>query len=178
MYYRVNHNLSKDYVYTAFIINISISFVSGIFPLFDDETYLPVQGWCWFQKKKNPFRFGLFYGPVWLIIILNTLTMIYIYKKLKVRYENAGLDIIRRLKVYPFILLFCFLPISVVRILDTFEFNQNNNPYIVFTIWAMMTLRLLGFFNAIAYGLTDEVYSILNPVANNSVKVQRVSNSF
>ena len=123
-------------------------------------------GWCWIYQTSEynesyyieiTMRMGSYYIPLWIILIYISLTYIKILRY--VLHIHDGITdkdfkdtLILKMKAYPLILLFCQIPVTVIR-LSSFWVTP---PW-----WAMIVAgvgaSINGFINSIAYGVTHQV---------------------
>lgn len=145
------------------ILIISFSAFSALFPLIYDP-YRLAGGWCWFEipNGKNKIRdyflrFGFFYGIVWFVLIFNF--TVYVLVRLKAKkeivYDFIGMNLVRRLRWYPWILCFCYMPLSFVRVLEGFAIIPT-----WFLYFASCVMRLIGFCNGIVYFKSEKVRNV------------------
>ena len=125
------------------------------------------QGWCWISQEHEImegyggfWRLGLFYVPLWIVIVYCLFAYSGIISKIKSQLhlisEEPGLSsrILKKLMMYPLILIVCFLPLTAARI---YEFFNPDDPYMWLTIVSGVFFSINGFLNAILYGFTDMV---------------------
>jgi Slime mold cyclic AMP receptor len=147
---------SKGFIIPILII-ISISIVTSTIPLISGN-YSFMDFWCWIKSDNAYddylFRFLLFYGILWVIIILNLAVYFSVLWKSKNEeiYDFVGMRLVKRLKWYPWILFFCYLPLTTVRIMD----GTTEVPY-TFNLLASCLYILIGFFNSIAFVSSDKI---------------------
>jgi hypothetical protein len=110
------------------------------------------------------WRFGLFYIPLWTAIFYNSWVYYCVIKSIKKLRCYSEIDerfaecAIRRLSLYPAILIIGWLPASIKRIIEIFNSEFQN---LFLACLSLGFLAGLGFFNAIAYGFTPEVRDAL-----------------
>lgn len=159
------------------IIIIGFSLFTAILSLtYPTNNYGDSEIWCWnaLIKGKNeevddPYKYALYYAIVWFVMIAQVIMLVHlsrIYKRNGARDER-----IKQLKYYPIVLIFCFMPISIYRILQS-AIGQENIPT-GYQIFSGCMLRLLGLLNCIIYGLELETRNIIlgknNPVHSDSM---------
>ena len=83
----------------------------------------------------------------------------YIYLKIYVQFslrdsafENARELSVKRLLAYPLVMVLCLLPNVIIHILDIWGIKNDIGSIMAYVIW-----NTHGFFNAIAYALTEPV---------------------
>jgi Slime mold cyclic AMP receptor len=159
MFYEVvllKERFSKNFVIPILII-ILISTGTAIVPLvFNAYSYL--DSWCWIGNNDEDedylFRFLLFYGILWIVIILNLGMSFGIFWKSRteVLYDRVGMKLVDRLKWYPLILFICYSPLTALRIMEgTAEVPHE------FNYMACCVYLLIGFLNSIAFLFSDKV---------------------
>lgn len=114
--------------YKSWLIGIfTLGLVFSIMPIiFSSYTY--DVGVCTFNQQLdgNIFKLGI-YGTGLIVTICTTVLYWRIYKKIrKDMWENEGFDEInaKRLLYYPGILILCFLPSLIMRVLEVFGINN------------------------------------------------------
>ena len=125
------------------------------------ESYGDSNGWCWIIYHKEIDTIWMiiqFYGPLMGLLFIN----IYFYYKI---YQKIWLDsmlrekmklmkkLLKRLKMYPIVLIICFGPSLVHRIY--YLSNGDDNPLL--NLISACFNALYGFCNAIVYGFTGRV---------------------
>jgi hypothetical protein len=159
----IKQRFAKGFVLPLLVI-LGISSLSAIVPIFY-SAYKLEGAWCWFETPKANhelrgylFRFLLFYGIVWAVIIMTIATHFSIWYKLKQEsvYDLVGMNLLKRLKWYPWILCFAYLPITMFR---SFQGKQDISLSIALPCWCLNLL--IGFFNGIAFFRSDKVSKIV-----------------
>lgn len=151
-----------------FLIFIMSAIAAGL--PYTTSSYGRVEGLCWITIMGDGYlsgtlwRFGLLYIPLWIAILYNSWVYYRVIKNIKKLRCSSAIDYsfadyaIRRLSLYPAILIIGWLPASIKRIIEIFhpEFQD-----LFLTCLSLGFLAGLGFFNAIAYGFTPEVRDAL-----------------
>lgn len=135
----------------AFIVVLVCTALTAFIPMIKDGIglYVPTGSWCWYPKAFVGERFGGFYGIVWAIILWNCIACYWSYKLYNQnRRENRYF---KKLIYYPIILFICYTPLTISRILE----NSLETIPIAYSIWSSIIIRMLGFCNAIAYGVVN-----------------------
>ena len=154
------------YLLYAFGVPLSLNFLPML-----TNSFGKAEGWCWIDIEDNNFIQGFLGGniwriinylaPLWLVIAFN----FYLHKKsaekIKKMIENIRDDfnsvmLLNRLRLYPFMLLICHLPVTVHRVLGFFDIVDRERVW-VSSLLASFFLILSGILNAVVYGLTDRV---------------------
>lgn len=133
------------------LVVLSLATITAAAPIEIGENtlYAPTGAWCWYPKTLVAQRFAGFYGPVWAIIIWNTVACCWSYRLYK---SNIGSNnLYKKLIYYPIILFVCYTPLTISRILE----NTLETVPLEYSIWSSIIIRLLGFCNAMAYGLLN-----------------------
>ena len=137
--------------------------------------------WCWIRPQFVGYIFGLFYVPVWIVMIFNGIvhykTSRYLSKL--IHGESGGgssttssgvtsivttttdpattarlLLVMQRLKYYPYILLIVWLPASISRIVEAINGGES---FFLLVLFHRIFSSSQGLLNAIAYGLSRGV---------------------
>lgn len=115
------------------------------------EVYAAAGGWCWFPATAYGEKFGLFYILTFVIIIWCTYAYCYIRSRTRLNFVNLNM-FFPKLKYYPIILFICLVPLMLARLFEIFF----KIPF-EYVLWSAVCIRMLGFFNALAYGYTNEI---------------------
>lgn len=124
------------------------------------KAYGPAGAWCWIVSDQAYWQFIQFFGPLWLVILYNTVLC---YQSLKMARQRAKASegavvdaataaaqrAMNRLPLYPLILLFTWGSGSVNRI---YEAATRQQIFGLYFFQKIMTSSQ-GFLNSIAYGL-------------------------
>lgn len=134
---------------------------------FATNSYGPAQGWCWVAASKDSLWIGtmwrllVFYIPLWMVIPLNIYFYARIIKAIRVHSSSGLIEVIeirdtliRRLRFYPFVLLICYVSVTIKRIYDFIDPEEGN---MTLSLVAASTMCLNGLLNALVYGLTGSV---------------------
>eukprot|EP01138_Halocafeteria_seosinensis_P009201 gb/GECG01009403.1/.p1 GENE.gb/GECG01009403.1/~~gb/GECG01009403.1/.p1 ORF type:complete len:438 (+),score=38.00 gb/GECG01009403.1/:1-1314(+) len=123
----------------------------------------PAGAWCWINKDEQGWRWGQFFAPLWLAIIFNAVVYIMIIRKIKgfhrvtaaVDEESAQamLNIVKRLRFYPLILVVVWIMATVNRIVEE---AKNEEVYALFFLQKIFS-STQGLLNAFAYGFSSGV---------------------
>lgn len=162
------------------LVIISFSIFTALVPYFYNA-YKPSGAWCWFENPNGSgyvrnylFRFLLFYVIVWVIIVLNFAVSLMIRnkKKKEVLYDFKGNRLVNRLKWYPWILCFCFTPLTIVRFLEGFlKFPA------WFIILCSIILRCMALINSIAFFHSDKVRAHISSAFSSQNKPKTLQES-
>ena len=155
------------YLLYAFGIPLSLNFLP-----FLTDSFGNADGWCWITIDGDNFiqtflggnvwRIINYLAPLWLVIFFNFVMYWRSLHKIKTMIDNVtdediGKNILyNRLKLYPFMLLMCHLPITVHIVLGFFDITHESRVWLT-SLLARFFLILSGFLNAVVYGLTDRV---------------------
>ena len=155
------------YLLYAFGLPLSLNFLP-----FLTDSFGPAEGWCWITIEGNNFiqtfiggnmwRVINYLAPLWLVIFFNFFMYWKSLKKIKTLIDNVtdeGIEknmIYDRLKLYPFMLLMCHLPVTVLRFLGFFNILEEDQVWLP-SLLASFFLIFSGFLNAVVYGLTDRI---------------------
>ena len=168
-----------------FSLKISLVYIS-IIALFTAlvpmgyHTYDIEGPWCFFDQSNNGdqtayirdilFRMLLLYVILWGTFIWNIILYIksnQIILRNTILHTESTSTII---KYYPIVILFCYLPLSIIRVLEIFDSSIPDGAFIL----ACFCLRLIGLCNALIYGFTDEIKQIICKRHNSSTQSQLV----
>ena len=99
-----------------------------------------------------------FYGPLIVLLLVNIYFYYQIYKK--VWFDSMFIDnvklmkqLLKRLKLYPIVLIICFGPSFAHRI----YYLANGSDSLYIDLFAACCSALYGFCNALVYGFTGKV---------------------
>lgn len=171
LYDTIYNRSLKNYFFPLILIML-FSLFTAIFPvLINSDDYMQDSCWCWYggngyylKKKKNQdsidlnkehritmYKFLFFYGIAWIVIAWIIFVFVYLIRELrKRRVEERRFSFY---KYFPIILVVCFIPLTIAR-----SFSIVNIGY---SIFAAFVMRLLGFFNALAYGFNPEIKALI-----------------
>ncbi|XP_041483062.1 cyclic AMP receptor-like protein A isoform X1 [Lytechinus variegatus] len=153
------------------LVTWGFSFLMACLPLIGNH-YGPAGAWCWIPAEYPVWRFFIWYGPLFLLIILMFAVYAYITYKLRKRirswqgtYEpeierNRQLirEEIKPLRAYPFI----YLVLSIFPLINRIQNAVNpDNAVFVLYLFHALSAPLVGLVNAIVYGLDPETRSRL-----------------
>jgi hypothetical protein len=156
---------------TPLLVILFFSAFTAILPVVYDA-YSQGGPWCWFETPSEPnivrdylFIFLLFYAIVWLAISLTLAINLSIYLKIRNEelFDLVGMNTLKRLKWYPWVLCFCYMPITVYR-----SFQGYAEMPIGVALACFCVIQLKGFFSAIAFRYSDKVKSALSKIKRDS----------
>lgn len=146
--------------------------VIAVLPLAFHDFYGPAGAWCWIQKEYMAWRFGIWYGPLFLIITLLfiTYTVIIIIVKRRVRIWEGTYspelertkqilkEDVKPLRMYPFVYLLTSIFPVVNRIQNA---SDPDNP--IYSLWILHCILspLPGALNAVIFGMDQDIKSRL-----------------
>ena len=154
-------NEVEKYYKVFFWAVMIMSLLCALIPVFTDD-YEYIGGWCdltYGSARGTIYRYALFYDWVWLVIVFDIYAYVCVIKRIKKEFTirntfiDEGRALVKRLRFYPVILVVCYTPITLTRILQTVE---NRFPEWVILI-CLVLANLMGIFNAIVYGLNETV---------------------
>lgn len=176
MYEKVHRKIENRYtIPNVLILIVLFSLLTAAIPLFF-SAYDPSGPWCWIKSDSltnNLLSFFTFYFICWCVIAF----CFYMYRKV-IMISNRLVgdceierDYVVRLRLYPFIMVFAFIPVTVLRILQ-----WANKEYDVLLACACVVARLLGFYNALVYGFTPRIRELLKgnrePLFRNNLQLK------
>jgi hypothetical protein len=159
-----SNNIGKQ-MYKYHLFNWGLSLILTVLPAFFDA-YGDTGGWCWITRQNTGWRMVQFYIPLWLVVGYCTYVYINVYRRLKESRDVGSAKLMTRIMYYPLVLVVCFLPASINRVVEVFlmpQLNSDNpsqrlNTYIfIMTLLHVFFTSLFGVSNAIVYGLTPVV---------------------
>lgn len=146
-----------DKYYKLWVISgIIIGIIVSVFPIFINGYYNEA-GTCTFITNSlgDILKFSIIYGPAVLVTIISVALSIKSIKTAKKQMseseEEAAVNI-KRLFYYPIIMIICYLPITIARIVQIFGVTSSILLIVVTTPWGLQ-----GFINSLAYTLTSPV---------------------
>lgn len=139
-----------------------ILFISGILALIplSLNAYGEVHGWCWIgykdddEKYQNLFLRIFCYTIIIIIVFIwNSYVNFLVYYKLRPAFIESNFREIRRLRIYPIIMLICYFPILVCT------FVIDNSIYYEGLITTANCIFISeGFWNCLAYSCTSNFW--------------------
>lgn len=140
------------------------------------ESQNTVIGYCWLYRggsqEQYIRRFITFLAPFWVFALMNVAIYAAVFFNLQAGIGGEDAQVRKKLAikigVYPVFIFFCYLPYSVKGILEiNEEWNRFRYEY-GFTLVAGVFRCLIGFFNAMIFGLTGNVRKILKDRIRNN----------
>ena len=159
LYFSLRNNKKMFSIKWSLSIIMIVSIISAAVP-FADKEYEQTGPWCYFRDKL--LRLILFYSIMFFIQLWNLVWMKLFFMEYAARNSTSAPDFIhlrRRINLYPLIGVVCYLPLTVVRIMQFAELDIPDWCIII----ACFSFRLTGFLNALVYNSTNEIQAILNP---------------
>ena len=140
--------------------------VSGVVPEVTNA-YGRTAGWCWItldDMNYNLFffqRLSFLFIPLCLAIVFNATVYARVFRRVVMLPDRdlsgtAKKGFVRKLKLYPLILILCYLPFTVKQILEMTSVSRVEYLY-VFTLVSGVMRCLHGICNAVVYGFTEKV---------------------
>eukprot|EP00057_Strongylocentrotus_purpuratus_P005030 XP_003730036.1 PREDICTED: cyclic AMP receptor-like protein A isoform X1 [Strongylocentrotus purpuratus] len=154
------------------LVTWGVSLLMACLPLIGNH-YGPAGAWCWIPAEYPLWRFFMWYGPLFLLIVLMFVVYAYITYKLRRRirswqgtYEpeiERSRQLIREeikpLRAYPFI----YLVLSIFPLINRIQNAvAPDNAIFVLYLFHALSSPLVGLVNAIVYGLDPETRSRLS----------------
>lgn len=137
-----------------------LPFITDSYESYDSSSY-----WCWIKSDEELtntiWRGVTLYIPLWSVILFNIFCYLRIIQAINLQIdfistdENYKTQLLRRLKLYPAILLVCYFPTSLYRFEQWIHWQDDDSMILPTIALAMSTL--VGFFNAIVYGMNPTV---------------------
>lgn len=132
----------------VFFVCIILASTCATVPVFAFHVWGRVNYWCWVSKDYLMFRILIFYGPLWIENISN----VFLYYRVVDKLKDENFEIYR-LRFYPLILVVCYLPATLTRVLEAFDVDV---PLFLILLTGFCD-GILGLVNCMAYGLTKHV---------------------
>jgi len=147
----------------VYVFCYGVSGALALLPL-TTSSYGSAGAWCWIKAeprvRSNAWRFSVFYVPCWLCIIFDArvyASCAFVLHRLSTVVDTQAADqlkrTVRRLIRYPGILVLCWVFPTINRI----QQSINGEPVFALYVLTVLSLSLVGFFNALAFGATDQV---------------------
>lgn len=157
----------QSYEKFTIIIGFILPFCIALLP-FTTNSYGAAEGWCWIKLDDFEilWRMGAFYIIVFIVILFNTVMYYKVNQELKIDIGylrgsqhdiSEKTNVHTRFRVYPLIIMICYVPVLVKRILEI----SSGSEYFALTAVSAVFMSGVGVLNAIAYGLTDNVKELL-----------------
>ena len=144
------------------ILAYIVPLLLAIIPLFLNA-YSQAGGWCWINSSFSvdlALRLFCFYFIVWTVIPFNLYVYVKVIHKLKreygaiIEYQQTNHAMIKRLSLYPVVLIVCYLPITIKR---TSEIDDGDFLPFWFTCVSAFGISITGFVNSVVYGMSGPV---------------------
>ncbi|OMJ73216.1 hypothetical protein SteCoe_28161 [Stentor coeruleus] len=117
---------------------------------------------CTFKENfsGNMWRIGLFYIPGWIMIFVSVYAYFTIFKRINFELIDTGTKIIlRKVILYPLLIIFLFIMLSILRILEIILPTSCGLAY--FSAFCLSLYASQGFWNAVIFFRTPLVRSII-----------------
>ena len=161
----------KFFIVGTLILTIGVSAT----PLITDD-YGKNTGWCWIMHKSDinlEFyeKLFLYSVPVTLAIFINTVLYAIIINNLKNTSDSNSMTRLmgKKLRLYPVILIVCYLPYSVKQIIEYTNLSEGDYEF-SFTLIVGIFRCLHGLLNTLIYGYTAKVRAKILYLKNNICK--------
>lgn len=134
----------------------------SLLPLFT-TSYINTGAWCWIDQTDvgTVWRFLLFYVPLWTCIAFNAYTYYIVIRSMNELFKTQNTEVpkkyrslIQRLKLYPLILVGCWLFATINRFQNAVA---PDSPQYWLFVMQVLGSHTQGFFNSIAYGMNPNV---------------------
>ncbi|CAC5423333.1 GCR1 [Mytilus coruscus] len=159
-----------EWLYHVFCWGVSL--VLSLLPFINDH-YGPAGAWCWIESDVG-WRVGIYYGPLFVILIGLVITYLYIvyslYRKASSwqgtydpdteRQKQMLKEDIKPLTAYPFV----YIAVSIFPLINRIQNAvAPNSPVFALVVLQALSSPLQGAVNAVVYGLDRETFSRLTP---------------
>ncbi|OMJ79614.1 hypothetical protein SteCoe_20344 [Stentor coeruleus] len=165
----------KGLINKSLIITILLGLICTIIPWVLDG-YGTTAGWCWIKLSKSTnkwlvLRICLFFIPLILSITVN----FYFYAKVKKtlyfmkvsdEQKEINMKLCKKLNLYPFILVLCYLPYAIKQGLELTSLNQEKYEF-QFTMAVGILRGCHGLLNCLIYGFTGKVREKIRHILEN-----------
>ena len=144
--------------------------IGTIIPLFSGS-YGEADGFCWVMSDDaKDMIIGIlqFYVPLWIAFGFNTYCYFRVYRVINVLLQNLEgrkdddryrkLKLIKRLRFYPIILVFCWTAGTIHRL---YSLANPEEPLLWMAILTILFGSLQGLLNAIVYGFSGPVKEVI-----------------
>lgn len=117
-------------------------------------------GWCWIKNETGVdmfWRYVQFYLILWAVWGYSFYVYINVLRKMQSDMEGTGRDglgVMRRIMFYPIVLVVCWFPASLNRLVELF--TGGASPYWL-SVLHVLFAGVYGLGNSIVYGLTPAV---------------------
>lgn len=168
--------LGKKGIFFGVFLTLFCCFSSSLIN-FEMNTFGKTESLCWVKEEHIYNRIGLFFIPLWGVVIINS----FIYTKLRFKLaqgrieDSLYLKLNRKLKFYPLILVACYLVYSIKAGLQTFGVYKYE---LEFSSLAAIFRCLHGFLNFLVYGLTNPVKKIFKRKERFSVSDHLINSKY
>ena len=140
--------------------------ISGVVPEVTDA-YGRTAGWCWITLNGMNYNFFFYqrlsflFIPLCLAIVFNATVYARVFRRVIVLPDDdmsgtAKKGFVRKLKLYPLILILCYLPFTVKQALEMTSVRRVEYMYVLTLISGVMRC-LHGICNAVVYGFTGKI---------------------
>ncbi|XP_071160101.1 cyclic AMP receptor-like protein A isoform X1 [Mytilus edulis] len=159
-----------EWLYHVFCWGVSL--VLSLLPFINDH-YGPAGAWCWIESDIG-WRVGIYYGPLFVILIGLVITYSYIvyslYRKASSwqgtydpdteRQKQMLKEDIKPLTAYPFV----YIAVSIFPLINRIQNAvAPDSPVFALVVLQALSSPLQGAVNAVVYGLDRETFSRLTP---------------
>ncbi|VDI25966.1 Hypothetical predicted protein [Mytilus galloprovincialis] len=159
-----------EWLYHVFCWGVSL--VLSLLPFINDH-YGPAGAWCWIESDIG-WRVGIYYGPLFVILIGLVITYLYIvyslYRKASSwqgtydpdteRQKQMLKEDIKPLTAYPFV----YIAVSIFPLINRIQNAvAPDSPVFALVVLQALSSPLQGAVNAVVYGLDRETFSRLTP---------------
>lgn len=162
----------KKWLVLAFIVSPTLSSLPFIFGGYGEE-----YSWCTLKTlgSGEKWKIAIDFVPKWGSIILIVFCYLKLYfhiKKNSELFEDAATRklFLKRMIVYPIIILIAFIPIAVLRTLQIF---YGECGFFALATIAYGCFGIYGFLNALAYGYNESIHNYIRKKCCKSSKLSR-----
>jgi len=150
----------------VFLFTGVLSFAQLGVPLVKEAPFFNNAGtWCWISQPYDLYRFVLQYLYIYISFVMVVLMYgLMAYKLWRITKFSLATDkasqrknmrkIFKKIAGYPFVYFLSYFPLGTVRLIAWSGHVANPN----FVIFAVITMSLTGFMNAIVYGFSRNIF--------------------
>ncbi|EAS07277.1 7 transmembrane receptor (secretin family) protein (macronuclear) [Tetrahymena thermophila SB210] len=147
---------TKYYLFVSFVIPLIIAVIPAIAGKYKNEAPF----YCWLDQKDYSyyvvFAFVFFYGVLWVSVLFFIFCLIRVYRYIKfVGLERPAAQFYKKLLNFPVIMMICWLPSTINRIIDWFNEDYSTHQWTYFMHICFDILASI--LNVCIYGFNEQV---------------------
>ena len=161
----INQNNNVEYKERIFLfVGFALPAIITCLPEIN-SVYGYAGGWCWITKKDENFLWRIFCFYLYVLFVIGYIIVVYarvwrkVYREVLFALDDKeaqkmNKDLIMRLVFYPVVLIVCYTAVATKRATEEIDPSDSN---FLLTLIAGLFMSLLGFFDALVYGLSKDV---------------------